>query len=82
MVGGAGGPALVLGIEAAQVGTERQPAISKRNAPECVAVRAVLAGAALTTASDILGIAHFPAGAGLKLFMCKHIYFLSGAVPL
>ena len=75
-------PALVLGIEAAQVRTERQTAINKRNAPECVAVRAVLAGAALTAASDIFGITHFPAGAGLKLFRCKHIYFLSGAVPL
>lgn len=75
-------PALVLGIEAAQVRTERQTAINKWDAPECVAVRAVLAGAALTAASDIFGITHFPAGASLKLFRCKHVYFLSGAVPL
>ena len=75
-------PALVLGIEAAQVRTERQTAINKRDAPECVAVRAVLAGAALTAASDIFGIAHFPAGAGLELFKCKHVYFLSGPVGL
>lgn len=82
MVGGAGVPALVVGVKATQIWTERQPAINKRDAPECVAVRAVLTVAALTAASDIFGIAHFPAGAGLKLFRCKHVYFLSGAVPL
>lgn len=82
VVGGAGVPALVVGIKAAQVGTERQPSINKRDAPEGVAVRAALAAASLTAASDIFGIAHFPVGAGLKLFRCKHIYFLSGAVPL
>ena len=81
MIGVAGGPALVLGIETAQVRTERQPAINKRDAPECVAVRAVLAGAALTAASDIFGITHFPVGAGLKLFRCKHIFPFPGRCP-
>lgn len=81
MVGGAGVPALVVGIEAAQVRTERQPAINERDAPECVAVRAVLAGAALTAASDIFGIAHFPVGASLELFKCKHIFPFPGRCP-
>ena len=74
----------MLGVEAAQVGAERQSAVNKRDAAECVAVRAALAVAALAGAGDILGIAHFPVGTGLEFFSRQLEYspFLPASRPV
>ena len=68
----AGAVGLMLGVKAAQVLAESEPAIDEWNAVEGVAMGTALAAAMLAAAGDILGIAHLPVGAGLELFSCKH----------
>ena len=65
-------------VKAFEVRAKAQSAVNDGNAPIGFTVGAVLAAAPCAIASNILGIGHFPACAGLKLFFCHHGVFLSG----